>query len=314
MTIGIGLGVILFIVLLMNENVLSNKNPFKEPVFESFGTKDVPGLSQLSEKLESSLNAEYMENVKERILSKNLLNEKEYDYYLLEMKRFFILTSLAPNVPMYNEKVDVIWHEMLMFTKSYQDFCHRFIGKMIHHEPNTKNNSGSSLHTKNDKAFFEWLYVSLFETNDDTKIIYPHLFSQKLSSDFLTGFANLKESQIIKEHFTPSSKEGEMVVKSLVEKTKENVINIQNYAKVNKVSLQKMNQKFKKGDSSDDDFVYLSLLQSQLINLDDDTNTHSGNHTGHTHHGDGHTGGHHCSSCSSHSCSSCSSCGGGCSS
>jgi hypothetical protein len=65
----------------------------------------------------------------------------EHDYSLLyaegslrEAKRMLYLNvvsgeSISPSV-----LVDMAWHEMLMFTRFYQDFC-QFLGKFIHHDP-----------------------------------------------------------------------------------------------------------------------------------------------------------------------------------
>lgn len=116
-------------------NEQSDSMDFTPP--SNLGVRETTGLVARAKKLEWLMNSEYLRSVKERILKKGLLTADEYDLYLLELQRYFLLTSFMKNVPMYNHKVDIIWHEMIMFTKSYQDFCHRFISQMIHHEPNT---------------------------------------------------------------------------------------------------------------------------------------------------------------------------------
>ncbi len=37
---------------------------------------------------------------------------------------------------MLSEDVDEIWHDMILFTKEYQRFSEKFLGKMLHHIPN----------------------------------------------------------------------------------------------------------------------------------------------------------------------------------
>ncbi len=34
-----------------------------------------------------------------------------------------------------SHRVDLAWHEFILFTRTYGDFCNRFFAKMIHHEP-----------------------------------------------------------------------------------------------------------------------------------------------------------------------------------
>ena len=38
-------------------------------------------------------------------------------------------------VAMPSEIVDVLWHEFLLFTREYQDFCKKGIGRFLHHTP-----------------------------------------------------------------------------------------------------------------------------------------------------------------------------------
>lgn len=70
----------------------------------------------------------------------NKLHLDEYDAILLfeDTKRFLYLCgikvkgdpSIAPP-----EGVDSGWHEFLMFTEDYQQFCESYFGRFIHHRP-----------------------------------------------------------------------------------------------------------------------------------------------------------------------------------
>jgi hypothetical protein len=36
---------------------------------------------------------------------------------------------------MYSTRVDEAWHQFVLFTRQYTDFCQRFFGKFLHHNP-----------------------------------------------------------------------------------------------------------------------------------------------------------------------------------
>jgi hypothetical protein len=36
-------------------------------------------------------------------------------------------------------RVDLAWHELILFTRSYQEFCEKHFGKFVHHQPEGVN-------------------------------------------------------------------------------------------------------------------------------------------------------------------------------
>jgi len=80
-----------------------------------------------------------------------------------ELKRYLILSfTLEDEVAMYSTQVDNFWHTFLLFTKQYQQFCHEFFGKFLHHEPmdNKKLQDDAQLLAK--KQAFIAAYTDLF--------------------------------------------------------------------------------------------------------------------------------------------------------
>ncbi len=66
---------------------------------------------------------------------------KEHEYSegyaagaLREAKRMLYLVTLSGEAVSPSELIDAAWHEMLMFTRFYQEFS-EFIGKFVHHDP-----------------------------------------------------------------------------------------------------------------------------------------------------------------------------------
>lgn len=59
---------------------------------------------------------------------------------VLEYKKFMYLAATSEVMVSPSEIVDIVWHQHLIFTNSYQNFCN-LIGKQIQHIPSTHNKS-----------------------------------------------------------------------------------------------------------------------------------------------------------------------------
>lgn len=115
--------IVLFAIVILFILVLHKKLSFTYGLSpKSIETKPLKGLKKLSENLDQSLSKSYMKHVEERVMKDKKLKENEYNWRLLDLKRYFILTSLLKESPMFSNKVDDLWHEMLMFTREYDDF------------------------------------------------------------------------------------------------------------------------------------------------------------------------------------------------
>ncbi len=73
--------------------------------------------------------------LRERMNVKYGWTEEKTSELFLEMKRFLFLcatneVSLAPP-----EEVDEIWHNFILFTRDYADFCENVVGIFINHRP-----------------------------------------------------------------------------------------------------------------------------------------------------------------------------------
>jgi len=71
--------------------------------------------------------------------------QKEHDYLsdedILKVARatkdYFIICHMAKGkmVAMSSEIVDVLWHEFILFTREYEQFCKQGLGRFLHHVP-----------------------------------------------------------------------------------------------------------------------------------------------------------------------------------
>ncbi|HEX6923541.1 MAG TPA: hypothetical protein VF149_06920 [Bacillales bacterium] len=186
----------------------------------NLGVREDSRLGPLANRLELSLSDGYMQNVKKRVLAHGTIKEDEYEWYLLEMKRFFIMTSLLKYVPMYSDKVDEIWHEMIMFTKEYETFCKDFIGEMIHHEPNLKREPDPQ-----QRAWFDWCYSRLFDMTNETVVMYGEFFRHPLSKQLLANFRDMDRDALMNLYFRTDvdSAEAKPVTDMLIRETKHQI-------------------------------------------------------------------------------------------
>ncbi|HEX7065040.1 MAG TPA: hypothetical protein VF199_08210 [Bacillales bacterium] len=184
------------------------------------GIRENSRLEPLVDRLESALNDDYMQKVKQRVLDRGNIKESEYDWYLLEMKRFLIMTALLKYVPMYNDKVDDIWHEMIMFTKEYETLCREFIGELIHHVPNLKREPNPP-----QRAWFDWCYSRFFDMGNETTSMYGEFYRYPLSKQLISEFRDLDEDSLVDRYFRTDVKipETAPVIHRFIDETKQQI-------------------------------------------------------------------------------------------
>ncbi|GGF91941.1 hypothetical protein [Paenibacillus abyssi] len=156
-------------------------------------------------RLESALRGADLENrVMERILRTHpQMKDREWDWLWFELKRFFLLSALMRKVNMYSSMVDDIWHEMLMFTREYKQFCERFCGSMIHHAPHAAQplQAAQPEKDKDERAWFDWVYSELFEPVPASSSIWGSFYRYPLSKTMLEKLGRADKREIQAERF-----------------------------------------------------------------------------------------------------------------
>lgn len=69
--------------------------------------------------------------------SKNFLDAKQQDLVFTALRDYFYICHQARKsmVSMPSQIVDDAWHEFILFTKHYNDFCLKAFGRYLHHTP-----------------------------------------------------------------------------------------------------------------------------------------------------------------------------------
>ncbi|MBX9976009.1 hypothetical protein [Cytobacillus firmus] len=266
---------------------------------KSLDIKPIKGLKKLSDHLEKSLSKSYMANVEERVIKEIKLKENEYSWRLLDLKRYFILTSLLKESPMFSGKVDDLWHQMLMFTREYDDFSKEYLGSTLHHSPNLNKSPEPDL-----RGFFDWVYGELFFIRNENIHLYKGFYRFPVPPNIIDEFKRLPENELIELYFKSDSQYMDTAF-ALISAMKKTAKKVKNYEKR---AIQEMMRKRK--NQQNYNAMLVPFLSVSYFHYDDFASymkISSKISTSCTSCGSGSS----CSSCSSSSCSSCSSCGGG---
>lgn len=288
-------------------------------------------VDRLETWIEDCFSTEYFTHVKERVMKHHpYIDDIQYDWLLLDLKRFFFMSALLKSTPMYSPLVDIIWHEMLMFTADYQLFCDSFCGHFIHHRPNVtrKNEEISS----EDRALFDFMYSLLFKVEQENQIHLRAFHRYSLGEEVLLDFTNSLDSYLLKAYFnTAATDQFASIQELLILLIKKSILKSQssanNYPNMNKAMRNSLNMLASVGFITPESspLHYSRLLESELQEKNETWNHLVGNSrtvsvsksngskgsNGSKHSNDDGGSSDSCSgsSCSSSSCSSCSSCG-----
>ncbi|MBM7649459.1 hypothetical protein JOC78_002412 [Bacillus ectoiniformans] len=171
-----------------------------------------PEVLPLVKKLKRSLRPEFISKVKARVLANHPhWTDHDFDWRLFELKRYFILNKILNSVPMFSEEVDEIWHEMLMFTKDYEAFSKEFYGSFLHHNPTME-----VVPIPHDRAFFDWMYLQLFEPTPNSRILWGRFLQHPLETSLLDDF-RVESEDILLEKYFHSGDRDEKLKRSLVQ-------------------------------------------------------------------------------------------------
>ncbi|WP_164478269.1 glycine-rich domain-containing protein [Mycolicibacterium stellerae] len=100
-------------------------------------------------------------------LVKNRTADSDAEAQMLfrEAKRYLVLAQSDRSTAwqMHSLRVDEAWHQFVLFTFQYADFCERHFGRFVHHAPSNSPSSGASSSVRR-AAFgeFQARYLDLF--------------------------------------------------------------------------------------------------------------------------------------------------------
>lgn len=108
--------------------------------------------------------------LEERLRNDGLIADSEISAAIDRFMDFMFLNAIGySRLTMPINEVDIVWHTFLLFTAEYADFCDRYVGRFVHHEPATSRSRGHSTDAQ------------------DLIEIYEKVFGENLATPDLTG-------------------------------------------------------------------------------------------------------------------------------
>lgn len=289
----------------------------------------------LVRRLEESIPPSYKASVKQRVLNEHPgMSEREYEWRWLELQRFYVMCAVLDRVPMFSKAVDEVWHEMLMYTRDYQAFSEKYIGRMLHHTPNP----AASVPIPGERAWFDFVYVELFGWSPYSERLWGRFFRHPLPREELEAYRNASAPPAQGGRFNAWTYDRLPEAREAIQSVKEALQYRMERAEEEQAGIVRKPVNFKDSELLLTSVIFFSmtdpnnfsdyLVPEQELKKDSSgsscsgTGCSSGSDDRRDHHSDSGQGSdHHASSCGSDGGgssdsggSSCSSCGGGCSS
>ena len=113
--------------------------------------------------------------VEEKLLKDGKLVREDYQEAFTEFKRYVALVNLNKGrgaMSMSSKEVDEVWHQFILFTPQYHEFCDEVLGRYLHHVPTTSQTPS----TPTGKANFIRNYTNAFGE-------IPEIWNINLGSD-----------------------------------------------------------------------------------------------------------------------------------
>ncbi|NVJ59375.1 MAG: hypothetical protein HWE27_03245 [Gammaproteobacteria bacterium] len=116
------------------------------------------------------------------------LNEKQAQLVIDGLREYFHLCNIAGRkmVSMPSQVVDVAWHEFILFTLKYKNFCQDAFGRFLHHTPAEAMRSPTQAQDGIKRAW----KISCFRENmsPDSAPVLPVLFAIDADLNIPDGF------------------------------------------------------------------------------------------------------------------------------
>lgn len=204
----IGVLLFLFILVTIIVNVLVRENKKKT---KSMGLQVVPDLGiqkhsesfhtemkKLLQHIDEAIPDHYLSQVRERVIREYQISQDDFENRWFEWKRYLAMVSILPNVPMYSREVDVVWHEMLMFTKDYEQFSKKLLGTTLHHQPHGPE---AQQLIPSERGWFDLVFCLLFEPTKYTHYTWGTFLRNPVAPQLIHDFRNLTVEKLLNRYF-----------------------------------------------------------------------------------------------------------------
>lgn len=105
--------------------------------------------------------------IEERLRNNGLIADSGIGAAIDRFKDFIFLNAIGYsklNMPI--KEIDIVWHTFLLFTAEYADFCDRYVGRFVHHEPVTSRSRGNSVGEQDLIEIYEKVFGENLSTTE----------------------------------------------------------------------------------------------------------------------------------------------------
>lgn len=97
------------------------------------------------------LDAWPLDLIRPKLEQNPLFKGEDVDACIMHYKRFMSFKGLYPSIRdgMFSARIDAVWHQHILYTKNYAEFCQSVFGYFVHHTP-------CNIMDLSDEAFAEY--------------------------------------------------------------------------------------------------------------------------------------------------------------
>lgn len=114
-----------------------------------------------------------------RMVDKYKWNEAESRECFEDLKKFLYMAVMADKPVAPTEKLDEMWHNFILYTMDYDEFCRTRLGIFVHHRPRRRDDPKSTRNMRQETLDFAGELFSALPTNFQ----YTHAEMFKASND-----------------------------------------------------------------------------------------------------------------------------------
>ena len=140
------------------------------------------------------------------------LTPKDCQIVAQGLRQFFLCykRSQYKFVSMPSQVVDDLWHEFIIFTSDYQEFCHKAFGRFLHHTPAVSIGSNKSSNTGLRRCW--WFACKEENINPRRPTRLPLIFAIDLKLKIPGGFSYSADCRGIRKNTAASREDSGTVV------------------------------------------------------------------------------------------------------
>lgn len=156
----------------------------------------IKGAMGLTPSLKEIGDYTFPEVVVKRTRSELDITNAEMELIEVSLKDFFYAVKAGEQVEMTNSKVDALWHNFILDTVSYREFCEGYIGFFIDHNPYTIMRELDASETKANIEKIQKSATPAWKTKRD-EIVRNSNVSDTTSNDLLFWYIIMSDNSSV---------------------------------------------------------------------------------------------------------------------